>query len=61
MALNKTAQENSQNCTKLHSETDNEVRNVLNSEIYLKIELSLCFSFVKLAKKFTSSIEYSIY
>ena len=40
---------------------DNEVRNVLNSKIYLKIELSLCFGFVKLAKKFTFSIEYSIY
>ena len=43
---NKTAQQNSQHCTKLH----NEVYNVLHNKVYCKIDFSLCFDFVKLTK-----------
>ena len=47
---NKTAQQNSQHCTKLHNEVHNEVYNVLHNKVYCKIDFSLCFDFVKLTK-----------
>ena len=46
LLLNKTAQRNSQHCTKLHDE----VHNVLHDKIYLKIAFSLCFVFFVQAK-----------
>ena len=42
LLLNRTVQQNSQHCTKLH----NKVYNVLHNKIYWKIEFSLCFGFV---------------
>ena len=44
---NKIAQLNLQHCTKLH----NELQNLLHNKIYLKIDFSLCFGFVKQTKK----------
>ena len=53
LPLNKTAQRNSQHCTKLH----NEVQNVLHSKVYWKLEFSVCYGFVNWRKiKFTFSI-----
>ena len=46
LTINKTAQRNSQHCTKLH----NEMHNVLHNKIYWKIEFSMCFGFVKQSK-----------
>ena len=45
LPLNKTAQRNSQHCTKLY----NKVHNVFHHKIYRKIEF-FCYGFVKQAK-----------
>ena len=60
MTLNKTAQQNSQHCTKLHNEVYNEVHNMLHSKIYWNIEFSLCFV-KQVENRFTASIDYSSY
>ena len=51
--LNKTAQRNSQHCTKLQDE----MHNMLHNKIYWKIDFSLCFDLLNRQKiKFTSLI-----
>ena len=47
---NKTAQRNSQHCTKVRNEVHNKVHNMLHSKIYQKIKFSLCSGFAKQAK-----------
>ena len=46
LPLNKTAQQHSQHCLKLH----NEVHNVLHNKIYQKVEFPLWFGFIKQVK-----------
>ena len=51
LSSNKTAQWNSQHCTKLHNKVHNNVgHNALHNKVYLKIDLSLCLYFVKQVK-----------